>query len=79
MPERLGVRKAAMSFDGPTGYLRVGDFPLLARAMDRHMCWALEHSGVGEMQEADAALLDVRAVASEITDYDGDCSEDLII
>jgi hypothetical protein len=68
-----------MNFDGPTGYLRVRHFPLLARAIDRHMCWALEHSAVGEKQEADAAVLDVRAVASEITEYDGDCSEDLII
>lgn len=78
LPERLEVWQGAMNFD-PTEYLRVSHFPLLARAMGRHMCWALEHSAVGEKEEADAALLDVRAAASEITEYDGNCSEDLII
>jgi hypothetical protein len=68
-----------MNSDGPTRYLRVRHFPLLARAMERHMCWALEHSAVGETQEADAALLVVWAVASEITEHDDNCSEDLII
>jgi hypothetical protein len=34
------------------------------------MCWAFDHTAVGETDLAAAVLLDVRAVASEITELD---------
>lgn len=68
-----------MNFGGSTGHLRVSHFPLLARALDRHMCWALEHSAVGEDDTACEVLRDVRAIASEITEHDDDPYADLVI
>jgi hypothetical protein len=35
------------------------------------MCWAFDHAAVGEADLAAAVLLDVRAVASEITELYG--------
>jgi hypothetical protein len=53
---------------GHRGSLRTARFPLLARALERHMCWAFDHAEVGEVDLAAAVLLDVRAVASEISE-----------
>jgi hypothetical protein len=53
------------------GFRRTKRFPLLASASKRHMCWAFDHAAVGEADLAAAVLLDVRAVASEITELYG--------
>ncbi|WCB93363.1 hypothetical protein DSM104299_02076 [Baekduia alba] len=53
------------------GKLRTAHFPLLARALERHMCWAFDHAVVGEDDLAAVALLDVCAVAAEIAEDAG--------
>jgi hypothetical protein len=56
--------------DGRGGHLRAAHFPLLSRALERHMCWAFEHALVGEDDAAASVLRDVHAIASEITESD---------
>lgn len=56
-----------MSLDD-TGHPCTAHFPLLAGALERHICWAFDHAAVGEDDSAAAVLLDVRAVAAEITE-----------
>ena len=63
-----------MTFDARTGHLRLGHFPLLTSALERHMRWAADHAAVGEHDAAETVLLDVRAIAAEITEHDEDFS-----
>jgi hypothetical protein len=61
-----------MTIDSRGGHLCTTHFPLLAAALERHMCWALDHATLGEDDIAASLLLDVRAIASEITEQDDD-------
>jgi hypothetical protein len=61
-----------MTFDDRGGHLCTTRFPLLAAALERHMDWALDHAALGEDDIAASLLLDVRAIASEITERDDD-------
>jgi hypothetical protein len=61
-----------MTFDRRAGHLCLRHFPLLASALERHMQWAADHASVGEQHAAETVLLDVWAIASEITEHDDD-------
>jgi len=41
-------------------------FPLHDQALDRHASWARQFAAIGEMDCAIVALLDLRALASEL-------------